>query len=209
MKLITDQQTNGLVNPEFREYLKTRVEKTEFTTEEIDSIRKTLSGALDQFGGLGIAATQLGIKKRACFINVDGDELLLINPQITERSDEGFIFIEGCLSIPKTIKQPLKTIRSTKVVVQTDNLGELTFEINKEGDKDSVSKETMQTVVVQHEIDHLDGITIRDRVYSTTIVKNEKWGRNDKVIMKSPKGELVEIKYKRANDYFLKGYEIV
>jgi peptide deformylase len=209
MKLITDQQTNGLVNPEFREYLKTRVEKTEFTTEEIDSIRETLSSALDQFGGLGIAATQLGIKKRACFINIDGDELLLINPQITERSDEGFIFIEGCLSIPKTIKQPLKTIRSTKVVVQTDNLGELTFEINKEGDKDSVSKETMQTVVVQHEIDHLDGITIRDRVYSTTIVKNEKWGRNDKVIMKSPKGELVEIKYKRANDYFLQGYEIV
>ena len=209
MKLITDQQSNGLVNPEFREYLKTRIEKTEFTSEEIDSIRETLSSALDQFGGLGIAATQIGIKKRACLINVDGDELLLINPQITERSDEGFIFIEGCLSIPKTIKQPLKTIRSTKVVVQTDNLGELTFEINKEGDKDSVSKETMQTVVVQHEIDHLDGITIRDRVYSTTIVKNEKWGRNDKVIMKSPKGELVEIKYKRANDYFLKGYEIV
>lgn len=209
MKLITDQQTNGLVNPEFREYLKTRVEKTEFTTEEIDSIRETLSSALDQFGGLGIAATQLGIKKRACFINIDGDELLLINPQITQRSDDGFIFYEGCLSIPKTIKHPLKTIRSTKVVVQTDNLGELTFEINPDGDKDSVSKETMQTVVVQHEIDHLDGITIRDRVYSTTIVKNEKWGRNDKVIMKSPKGELVEIKYKRANDYFLQGYEIV
>jgi len=209
MKLITDQKNNGLVNPEFREYLKSRVEKSEFTTEEIDSIRQTLSEALDKFGGLGIAANQLGIKKRACFINIDGDELLLINPQITQRSDEGFIFYEGCLSIPKTVKQPLKTIRSTKVVVQTDNLGELTFEINPDGDKDSVSKETMQTVVVQHEIDHLDGITIRDRAYSTTIIKNEKWGRNDKVIMKSPKGELVEIKYKRANDYFLQGYEIV
>jgi hypothetical protein len=65
------------------------------------------------------------------------------------------------------------------------------------------------TVIVQHEIDHLDGITIKDRIYSTTITKKNNYGRNDKIVMKSPTGELVEVKYKKANDYFLKGYEIV
>ncbi|MFM2394540.1 MAG: Polypeptide deformylase, partial [Bacteroidota bacterium] len=125
------------------------------------------------------------------------------------RSNEGFLFYEGCLSIPKTVQTPLKTIRACKVVVETDNLGTLEFEINKEGDKEQVSVETMMTVIVQHEIDHLDGITIKDRVYSTTRTVKSTPGRNSIVIMKSPQGELVEVKYKKANDFYLKGYEIV
>jgi hypothetical protein len=88
-------------------------------------------------------------------------------------------------------------------------LGELTFEINPSGDKEYVSNETLRTVVVQHEIDHLDGITVKDRIYSTTLVKPSKYGRNDKVLMKSPTNEFVEVKYKKANEYFLQGYEIV
>lgn len=209
MKLITDKLTNGLTNPKFVEYLKTPVATTSFTTDELDSLREQLSSALKEYGGLGIASTQIGIKKRACLINIDGDELFLVNPIITNKSDEGFLFYEGCLSIPKTLDTPVQTIRATKVTVKTDNLGELTFEINKEGDKGEVSKETLQTAVVQHEIDHLDGITIKDRVYSTTITNTTKYGRNDKIVMKAPDGELVEVKYKKANDYFLKGYEIV
>jgi hypothetical protein len=55
----------------------------------------------------------------------------------------------------------------------------------------------------------LDGITIKDRVYSTTIVNKVNYGRNDKIVMKSPDGDMVEVKYKRANEYFLKGYEIL
>ena len=113
--------------------------------------------------------------------------------------------------IPKTVTSPLRTIRSTKVVVQTDNLGELIFEINPEGDKtnERVSVETMMTVIVQHEIDHLDGITIRDRVYSTTRTVRKNYGRNDLIVMKSTDGEMVEVKYKNANKYFLQGYEVV
>ncbi|MFN9900766.1 MAG: peptide deformylase, partial [bacterium] len=107
------------------------------------------------------------------------------------------IFYEGCLSIPDTIRKPVRTIRSTYVVVQTDNLGELRFEINPEEDRKSegqVSEDTMKTVIVQHEIDHLDGITIKDRVYSTTVIKKQTYGRNDKIVMKAPDGELVEVK---------------
>ena len=174
-------------------------------------LRNQLSEGLIKHPGLGISATQLGIKKRACLIQFGDEELFLLNPVIKEKSKDGFLFYEGCLSIPRTIERPIRTIRACKVVIDSDNMGEMTFEINPEGDKqgEQVSKETMMTVIVQHEIDHLDGFTIKDRVYSTTIVKRQTYGRNDKVVMKSPEGEMVEVKYKKANDYFLKGYEIV
>jgi peptide deformylase len=166
---------------------------------------------MELYPGLGISATQLGIKKRACYIKFGDEELFLLNPIITSKSQEGFLFFEGCLSIPSTLTKPVRTIRATKVIVQTDNLGELTFEINPDGDRanEQISKETMMTVIVQHEIDHLDGVTIRDRVYSTTVTKKSNYGRNDKIVMKSPTGEMEEVKYKHANKYFLQGYEIV
>jgi len=211
MKLIVDKSSNGLETKEFRKYLKTPCPKTEITQEEANGLKETLASALIKHPGLGISATQLGIKKRACYISFGEEELFLVNPIIIERSNEGFLFYEGCLSIPSTLMKPVRTIRSTMVKIQTDNLGELTFQINREGDRanEQVSKETMMTVIVQHEIDHLDGITIKDRVYTTTVVKKQTYGRNDKIVMKSPTGELEEIKYKHANKFYLKGYEIV
>jgi peptide deformylase len=211
MKLIIDKNSKGFETKEFREYLKTPCPKTEITQKESDELREQLEEGMKQYPGLGISATQLGIKKRACLIQFGDEELFLLNPVIKEKSKDGFLFYEGCLSIPRTIERPVRTIRACKVVIDTDNLGELIFEINPEGDKqrEQISKETMMTVIVQHEIDHLDGFTIKDRVYTTTIVKPQSYGRNDKVVMKSPEGEMVEVKYKKANDYFLKGYEIV
>ena len=211
MKLVIDKDSRGFETKEFREYLKTPCPKTEIIQQEADELRQQLEEGMKQYPGLGISATQLGIKKRACLIQFGDEELFLLNPVIKEKSNEGFLFYEGCLSIPRTLEKPIRTIRACKVVINTDNLGEMTFEINPEGDKqgEQVSKETMMTVIVQHEIDHLDGFQIKDRVYSTTIVKNQTYGRNDKVVMKSPDGDMVEVKYKKANDYFLKGYEIV
>ena len=211
MKLIVDKGSNGLTTKEFTEYLKTPVLKSEITQQEADELRLQLNEALEKNPGLGISATQIGIKKRACLIKFGDEELFLVNPIVTEKSKEGFLFFEGCLSIPSTLTKPIRTIRASKVIVQTDNLGELTFEINPEGDKanESVSKETMMTVIVQHEIDHLDGFTIKDRVYNTQIVKKQTYGRNDKIVMKSKEGELIEVKFKNANKFFLEGYEIV
>lgn len=212
MKLITDKKQNGMTNSDFTKYLKTPVPKSELNQLEVDILRDTLFAALKGMGGLGLSANQIGVNKRACVIKFNDVELFLLNPVITERSNEGFIFYEGCLSMPDTIKKPVRTIRSTYVVVQTDNLGELRFEITPEEDRKlegQVSEGTMKTVVVQHEIDHLDGITIKDRVYSTTVVKKQDYGRNDKIVMKAPNGDLVEVKYKKANNYFLKGYEVV
>jgi len=211
MKLIVDKNQLGLETKEFREYLKTPTPKTEITQKESDELRIQLTEAMVKHPGLGISATQIGIKKRACLIQFGDEELFLVNPIIKEKSKEGFLFFEGCLSIPSTVEKPVRTIRASKVVVDTDNLGELTFEINPDGDKqnESISKETMMTVIVQHEIDHLDGFTIKDRVYNTQVVKRQTYGRNDKIVMKSKEGEMVEIKFKNANKYFLQGYEIV
>ena len=211
MKLIVDKGSNGLTTKEFTEYLKTPVLKSEITQQEADELRTQLEQGLTEYPGLGISATQLGIKKRACYIKLGDEELFLVNPIIKEKSKEGFLFMEGCLSIPSSLTKPTRTIRATKVVVMTDNLGELTFEINPEGDKanESISKETMMTVIVQHEIDHLDGFTIKDRVYNTQVVKKVDFGRNEKIVMKSKEGELVEVKFKNANKLFLQGYEIV
>lgn len=212
MKLIVDKKQTGMPNPDFVKYLKNVVPKSELSQLEVDVLRDTLFVALKGMGGVGLSANQIGVNKRACVIKFNDVELFLLNPVITERSNEGFIFYEGCLSIPDTIRKPVRTIRATYVVVQTDNLGELRFEINPEEDRKlegQISEDTMKTVVVQHEIDHLDGITIKDRVYSTTIVKKQSYGRNDKIVMKAPNGDLVEVKYKKANDYFLKGYEVV
>ena len=211
MKLIVDKGSNGLTTKEFTEYLKTPVLKSEITQQDADELRLQLNEALEKNPGLGISATQIGIKKRACLIKFGDEELFLVNPIVTEKSKEGFLFYEGCLSIPSTLTKPIRTIRASKVIVQTDNLGELTFEINPEGDKanESVSKETMMTVIVQHEIDHLDGFTIKDRVYNTQVVKKVDFGRNEKIVMKSKEGEMVEVKFKNANKLFLQGYEIV
>ena len=215
MKLIVDKGSNGLTTKEFIEYLKTPIPTTTFTKEEAEELENTLKEGMKQYPGLGISATQLGIKKRACYIQFgneeNGRELFLLNPVIKEKSKEGFLFMEGCLSMPRTMDNPIRTIRACKVVVDTDNLGELTFEINPEGDKqnEQISVETMMTVIVQHEIDHLDGFTIKDRVYNTQVTKKQTFGRNEKIIMKSPDGDMVEVKYKNANKYYLQGYELV
>ncbi len=137
--------------------------------------------ALDSYGGLGLSANQLGINKRVCLIRVREHDYFLVNPVITEKSQEGFIFFEGCLSIPKTMEIPLRTIRSTKIKVQTDNLGELEFEVNPDGDKEQVSDETLLTVVVQHEIDHLEiGPMYAKKEEYWLNVTNGKYKRADK-----------------------------
>ena len=59
MKLITDKLKNGFTNPEFTQYLKTPVPRTEFTAKESDELQTILEEGLKQYPGLGIAASQL------------------------------------------------------------------------------------------------------------------------------------------------------
>ena len=67
--------------------------------------------------GIGLAANQIGINKRVCVINVK-EPVVLVNPEIIEKSEEKFAFMEGCLSFPG---EAIKTTRYKWVKVKADN----------------------------------------------------------------------------------------
>ncbi|MDO5715128.1 MAG: peptide deformylase [Tissierellia bacterium] len=107
---------------------------------------------MDDADGVGLAAVQVGILRRVVTID-DGEDhrLYMINPKITTREGEG-IAMEGCLSVPDrqgTVK------RATEIkVVYTDLEGR---------EKHLIAKDFLARII-QHELDHLDGILYTDRV---------------------------------------------
>jgi len=152
--------------------------------------------------GIGLAANQIGINKRVCVINVK-EPLVLINPKIVEKSKEQFIFPEGCLSFPD---DKIKTTRHQDIVVEADNhKGRLSFSANSKDINDA-----FECVCVQHEIDHLDGITMFDREFKQEpIVKGinapKKIGRNEKVtITKGTESKV--LKYKKVQPMLKDGW---
>ena len=166
--------------------------------------------------GFGLSANQIGIDKRVCVVNIK-DPLVLVNPRITNRSEEAVIYIESCLSLPKTMRKSIKTIRSTSLTVETDNLGTIEFgadepkKIGTEGHNYFADEGLLECVVAQHEIDHLDGILITDadRRYSQTVISEKKYGRNDRVMVKLPNGDTEFMKYKKAEPLLVMGAEIL
>ena len=154
--------------------------------------------------GIGLAANQIGINKRVCVINVK-EPIVLINPKIVEKSKEQFIFPEGCLSFPDS---KIKTQRHQDIVVEADNhKGKLSFSANSKDINDA-----FECVCVQHEIDHLDGITMFDREFKQEpIVKGvnapKKIGRNEKVtITKGTESKV--LKYKKVQPMLEDGWTL-
>ena len=140
--------------------------------------------------GIGLAANQIGINKRICVINVK-EPIVLINPRIVEKSEEQFVFAEGCLSFPG---KHVRTGRHTSVIVEADNHeGKLSFSADSEDINDA-----FECACVQHEIDHLDGITMFERSVTPQPYKApEKIGRNQRVTITDGK-ETKELKWKKA-----------
>jgi len=140
--------------------------------------------------GIGLAANQIGINKRVCVINVK-EPIVLINPKIVEKSEKGFIFPESCLSFPNS---HIRTKRYVSVVIETDNHTE---QLSFSADSDDI-QDAFECACVQHEIDHLDGITMFDRKYvNTPYHAPDKIGRNEKVTITDGTDTKV-IKYKKA-----------
>ena len=152
--------------------------------------------------GIGLAANQIGIQKRVCVVNVK-EPLVLINPEIVERSEKEFIFPEGCLSFPD---KKVRTKRNVSIKVKADNYKSiLSFSADSKEMDDA-----FECVCVQHEIDHLDGITMFDREFKLEPIKREgkKIGRNDKVLIACGV-ESKMIKYKKALPLLEKGWTLV
>jgi peptide deformylase len=183
---------------------------------EEDVISAALFTALEKEKGFGLSANQIGVNKRMCVINIK-EPMVLVNPKIVKRSEDAVQYIESCLSLPKTMRKPKNTVRSISITVETDNLGTVEFgpdekdKIGTEGHNYFADEGLLECVVAQHEIDHLDGILITDqiRAYNIQRVSEKKYGRNEKVMVKSPEGDTDFMKYKKAVPLLEKGYQIV
>jgi peptide deformylase len=107
-------------------------------------------------GGIGLAACQVGVSRRVIVLDVSPMDpehtfLALINPEII--SEEGEIdHEEGCLSVPDCLE---KVRRKEKVCVRG---------LSPEGMETEVKAEGILAIALQHEIDHIDGILILDRM---------------------------------------------
>jgi|TARA_R100000501_G_scaffold6324_1_gene13811 peptide deformylase len=171
------------------------------------SIAKDLFNILaERKDGIGLAANQVGIDAAVAVVNVR-EPLILINPTVKEQWDE-IDYYEGCLSFPK---KGVHTKRYKNIIVHTeqeeagyyfsgvenptDGKGTWEEESNKNDESDL---RLLEAVAVQHEIDHLNGITIHDREYKSEPIKVKKgFGRNEKVDITDGK-ELKTMKYKKA-----------
>jgi len=155
---------------------------------------------------IGLAANQIGIDASVAVVNVR-EPLILINPVIKEQWDE-IDYYEGCLSWPK---KGVNTKRYKNIIIHTEQEesdwyfsgaenpsdGKGSWE-KEQSDKQEQELRLLEAICVQHEIDHLNGMTIMDRQMVTTIRRTEKkWGRNEIVGITDGK-DYKEIKYKKA-----------
>lgn len=101
--------------------------------------------------GIGLAAPQVGISQRVITVNVGDGLISLINPVILERQGQAGME-EGCLSCPGIC---VDVMRSEKTLVRGLNL---------DGKEITIEAEELKARVLQHEIDHLNGILILDKL---------------------------------------------
>ena len=141
------------------------------TVEEVYEIARELFQILNKRGdGIGLAANQVGIDASVAVVNVK-EPIVLVNPEIV-RKEEETRYYEGCLSFPK---KGCHTKRYKTIEVKVDNVeSNMTFGA---GDTDL---DLLESVCVQHEIDHLNGMRILDRAMELTIRRDKpKIGRNE------------------------------
>jgi peptide deformylase len=129
----------------------------ELVSEMIEACRKA--------NGIGLAAPQIGKSIRLCIINLEHMGLPpfpLINPKITKKSWRKVEMEEGCLSIPGifgTVKRP------QKITVEAVNLNQ---------EKIIMPADGLLARVIQHEIDHLDGILFTSKMTKQTTGKPDE-----------------------------------
>jgi len=115
---------------------------------------KAMARAMYEAPGIGMAATQVGVLKRVIVYDLDDEGVGLIalcNPRIVDRGSETEVDEEGCLSLPG-ISVPVE--RALEVTCEAQSLDGTVVQIEAHG---------LHARLLQHEIDHLDGILIIDR----------------------------------------------
>ena len=133
--------------------LRTRARPVEvFDAALADEVRR-MGELMDDAFGIGLAATQLGVMHRLLVYRVDPDAPLgvLVNPEIEWRGEEVETMEEGCLSLPGV---GVEVERPVRVRVRAKDEHGATLVVEASG---------LEARVIQHEVDHLDGVLILDR----------------------------------------------
>jgi len=110
---------------------------------------------MDEAGGIGLAAPQIGISKRIIVVSLDEkhfERLALIDPVIEHASEDTGVMEEGCLSIPGVNAE---VTRPSKIVVRG---------MTRSGRMVEITAANLLARVLQHEIDHLNGVLFIDRL---------------------------------------------
>lgn len=132
----------------------------------VDDLRETLRDWQSRFGtGRAIAAPQIGAPVRIVYVEMDRP-WPLINPEIVDIGTEDFAVWDDCFSFPNML---VRVQRAYRVRLRYQDMRGETHEIELEGDR---------AELVQHEVDHLDGVLAVDRAHGTDpFCLREEWNR--------------------------------
>lgn len=147
--MILNIQT-GADNPILRQKAKEVKEINSQIKELVSDMKETLES---DDNSIGLAAPQIGKSLRIIAVRPDFNKksFVLINPKIVNTSFRKIVVEEGCLSLPD-ISVPIK--RPLKITVEA---------LNEKGETIKIKAESLFARIIQHEIDHLEGILIIDR----------------------------------------------
>jgi peptide deformylase len=134
--------------------LRTAAGAVERFDDELRAQAGAMAELMDDALGAGLAANQVGVLRRLLVYRVDagGPLRILVNPEVEWAADEEEEFAEGCLSLPGVW---VEVVRPARVRVRA---------YDEHGRPLTVDAEGREASVVQHEIDHLDGVLVLDRL---------------------------------------------
>ena len=186
-----------------------KINEGPITQEDIAQYKEAIS----KLEGFMFTAADVNIDKRIITIRLGNveDELILVNPKIEKTAENQLVYFEKDTNKVKT----RKTVRFPYVVINTDNLGIVEFKADKTEWKDAEEFfgdiGLAECVIVQRLIDAINGIDITSqlRQYSETIVKDKEPGRNERVMLQGPSGEMEFVKSKKIDSYLEKGWNLI
>lgn len=133
------------------------VTRDELTSEEIQMLIDDLLDSMRLENGIGIAAPQIGVHKRVIIVDDGKGPTAYVNPEIIGRSiRKGHFIEEGCLSVPG-IWGYVTRHKAVKVLA-----------LDREGNRVVVKAKDLPSVILQHEVDHLNGILFIDKADTYT-----------------------------------------
>jgi len=132
--------------------LRKKAEEVKEITPEIRKLIEEMVLIMGKDKGVGLAAPQVGVSRRIIVFETGDGVTALINPKIIKKGKKQFVDIEGCLSFPDIW---LKVKRSERIEVEAQDIL---------GRKIQMNASMMVSRILQHEIDHLDGILFIDRI---------------------------------------------